>query len=79
MPQISNVIGQTKGNKGTARAPWTSEQFRAVLGKTTSWKYHSCCFDNNLDKQQYICNPLYLLQQCSLQPIVSYCDKKGTS
>ena len=52
MPQISNVIGQTKGSKGTARAPWTSEQFRAVLGKTTSWKYHSCCFDNNLDKQQ---------------------------
>ena len=47
-PQIQNLIGGTRKNKRSAREARTSEQFRSVFSKTTSWNYLICGFDDNL-------------------------------
>ena len=60
-PQIKNLIGRASENKRAARAARTYEQVRAILCKTTTWKYLIYSFDDNLSINQQISNSLYLI------------------
>ena len=60
-PQIKNLIGRASENKRAARAARTYEQVRAILCKTTTWKYLIYSFDDNLSINPQISNSLYLI------------------
>ena len=60
-PQIKNVIGRASENKRAARAARTYQQGRAILYKTTTWKYLVYSFNDNLSIKPQIPNSLYLI------------------
>ena len=60
-PQIKNLIGRASENKRAARAARTYEQVRAILYKTTTWKYLVYSFNDNLSIKPQISNSLYLI------------------
>ena len=54
-----NLIGRASENKRAARAAHTFEPVRAILCKTTTWKYLIYTFDDNLSMKPQISKSLY--------------------